>query len=87
MFLSWLADGRHDATVLEDILKEVYGTTRRLFDVASHFSGVKVAVTATTINDARLCLFSNYNDVGRRREDIGLHFNFPSNFQLTRNRL
>jgi hypothetical protein len=67
------ADGRYDAAVLEDILKEAYGTSRRLFDVsAPRFSGIRVAVTATTIDDARLCLFINYNGARQRREDTGL---------------
>lgn len=91
MLLSWLADGRYDASTLEDILKEVYGTSRRLFDVTTpHVSGVKIAVTATTINDARLCIFSNYNGVGQRRPDTGLIRLFPvenSGCELSDNRL
>ncbi|KAI9766696.1 MAG: hypothetical protein M1840_006340 [Geoglossum simile] len=76
LFTSWLADSRYDASVLQACLKEVYGEDRRMFGIAeSEPSGTKVAVTATTISDATLCIFSNYNGAGMRRKDCGYkHF-------------
>jgi hypothetical protein len=72
LFTSWLADSRYDPTVLEASLEEVYGTNCRMFDVAeSGPSGTKVAVTATTISDATLCIFSNYNGAATRRKNCG----------------
>ncbi|KAI9676515.1 MAG: hypothetical protein M1817_000673 [Caeruleum heppii] len=58
----WYSDGYYDATNLEKTLAEIFGTTRRIFDTtAGAVSGVKVAVTATTISDATPYIFSNYN--------------------------
>ncbi|KAI9768255.1 MAG: hypothetical protein M1840_005085 [Geoglossum simile] len=75
LFTSWLADSRYDATVLQACLKETYGEDRRMFGVIEEPSGTKVAVTATTISDATLCIFSNYNGAGMRRKDCGYkHF-------------
>lgn len=69
--VSYFTDGRYDATFLEDVLKKTLGS-RPLFDsVASRPSGMKIAVTATTISDATLCLFSNYNGVGSYGKDFG----------------
>src|SRR2546421_108538 len=73
LFTSWLADSRYDLTVLEASLKEVYGTNCQMFDVVeSGLSGTKVVVTATTISDVILCLFSNYNGAVMRRKDCGM---------------
>jgi hypothetical protein len=72
LFIWWFSDSRYDAKALEEILKEVFGTHRRLFDVSAPcVSGVKIAVTATTTDDAWLCVFSNYNGAGARRIDAG----------------
>jgi len=60
-FASYLADGQYDATFLESTLQETFGGGP-LFDcVHLRSSGMKLAVTATTISDATLCLFTNYN--------------------------
>jgi hypothetical protein len=70
LFSSYFADGRYDALLLEDILKRSFGS-RPLFDsVQSRPSGMKIAVTATTISDATLRLFSNYNGVGSYSKDF-----------------
>ena len=58
----WFADSRYDGFALEDTLKEVFGTNRRLFDVkVPNISNVKLGITATTTTDASLCVFTNYN--------------------------
>ncbi|KAI9888422.1 MAG: hypothetical protein M1814_000484 [Vezdaea aestivalis] len=68
---SFLADGHYDAPTLEIALKETFGR-RRLFDISDNGrSGTKISVTATTVSDTTLCLFSNYNGIGRRRSDAG----------------
>ena len=69
-FASYLADGQYDAVVLEETLREAF-RSRPLFDsVKLRPSSMKIAVTATTISDASLCLFSNYNGVGSYSKDF-----------------
>jgi hypothetical protein len=68
-FASYFADGQYDAVLLEKILQENFGL-RPLFDsMGLRRSGMKVAVTATTISNATLCLFSNYNGSGNYSRD------------------
>ncbi|KAH7378945.1 acyl transferase/acyl hydrolase/lysophospholipase [Cadophora sp. MPI-SDFR-AT-0126] len=64
IFAFYLADGRYDAVVLEKALKETLGLGRVFDSAKSRPSGMKFAVTATTISDATLCLISNYNGNG-----------------------
>ncbi|PVH67631.1 FabD/lysophospholipase-like protein [Cadophora sp. DSE1049] len=61
IFAFYLADGRYDAVVLEKALKETLGLGRVSESAKSRPSGMKFAVTATTISDAILCLISNYH--------------------------
>ena len=61
IFAFYLADGGYDTAVLEAALKEALGLGRVFDSVKSGPSGIKFAVTATTISDATLCLISNYN--------------------------
>jgi hypothetical protein len=61
IFAFYLADGKYDATVLEESLKEAFGLGPVFDSPKSRPSGMKFAVTATTISDATLCLISNYN--------------------------
>ena len=59
---TWLSDSYYNATALENYFKNIFGLTRRLIDlIASAYSGIKVAVTATNILDVVPFLFSNYN--------------------------
>ena len=60
-FASYLADGQYDATFLEETLQNAYGNGPLFDSVHLRPSGMKLAVTATTISDATLCLFTNYN--------------------------
>jgi len=64
------ADGRYDAKVLENILKETFGSHPLFGTKGQRPSGMKIAVTATTISDATLCLFSNYNGAGSYSKDF-----------------
>ena len=47
--------------MLEDALKEALGLGPIFGPVKSGPSGMRFAVTATTISDAALCIISNYN--------------------------
>jgi Patatin-like phospholipase len=68
----WFADSRYDGYVLEETLKEIFGTDRRLFDITvPNVSDTKLGVTATTTTDASLCVFTNYNGDSCRRKDSG----------------
>jgi hypothetical protein len=46
---------------LEDALKQVFGTSTKLFNANSACVGVKIGVTASTISNALTFVFSNYN--------------------------
>ena len=60
----WAADGKHDPCLLESILQEYFGPSRRMFDSAGgRYSGPRVAVTTTSISDATPFVFTNYNGV------------------------
>jgi len=77
IFAFYLADGKYDVDILEKALKEAIGLGRVFDSAESGPSGIKFAVTATTISDATLCLISNYNgrstpDRDSGRSDISL---------------
>jgi len=67
---SFFADGRYNAEVLENILKETFGSQPLFGTKCQRPSGMKIAVTATTISDATLCLFANYNGAGNYNKDF-----------------
>jgi hypothetical protein len=66
-----LADSQYGAQGLEDALKVSFGEKRTMLDWNPQSSSVKVAVTATTINDSLPCLFTNYNDDVTRYAQCG----------------
>ncbi|OBT40488.1 hypothetical protein VE00_07880 [Pseudogymnoascus sp. WSF 3629] len=71
-WISWImriSGGRYDADILEKFLQEAYGTTP-MFHTARP-SGMKYAVTATTLSDATLCLISNYHTEGKPTSNLG----------------
>ncbi|KAJ9386294.1 hypothetical protein DTO063F5_3808 [Paecilomyces variotii] len=70
-FLSfWLSDGAYDTGVLEDALKDHFHPSRRLFDApTSLLSSGKVAVTASSISDGSLFIFTNYNGTAPHRAE------------------
>jgi hypothetical protein len=69
-----LYDSRYDTDLLEEVLKQEFGTTQRLFDaVTNGKSGTKISITATTVSDSKLCLFTNYNG-GDVRKNAGKSF-------------
>ena len=72
IFAFYLEDGKYDATLLEETLKEALGLGPIFNSVKSRPSGMKFAVTATTISDATLCLITNYNGEGNACNDLSV---------------
>jgi len=71
-FAWWLSDNKYDSDILEDVVQEVFGVRQHLFDVDSqHRTGIKVAITATTVSTCLLRIFTNYNGADRRRQGRG----------------
>jgi hypothetical protein len=69
IFAFYIEDGKYNATVLEDALKEALGLGPMFGPTRFGPSGMRFAVTATTISDATLCLISNYNGEGQHGKD------------------
>jgi Patatin-like phospholipase len=68
----WVSDGYYNAPIMEDALKESFGNESRMFGYRPlMWSGSKVAVTATTVDDSTAFVISNYNGEGERRDDCG----------------
>ncbi|KAK6810411.1 hypothetical protein RU639_013816, partial [Aspergillus parasiticus] len=65
---AWMADSRYDSAVLDRTVQDGFGRDRRLFDTTKPLvSGIRVALTASQVEDGSLCLFSNYRAAGRLR--------------------
>ena len=63
---TWMADSRYDSGALDRALQEAFGPTRRLFDTTIPLvSGIRIALTASQVDDGSLCLFTNYRAAGR----------------------
>jgi hypothetical protein len=63
---AWVADSRYDSDVLDRTLQEAFGPHRQLFNTpTSLISGIRVALTASHVEDGSLCLLSNYRAAGR----------------------
>lgn len=70
---SWLSDGLYDVKVLEQVLKDHYTQTRRMFDTAENcLSSNKVAVIASEIKDGAPFIFANYNGSAPHRAEPGM---------------
>lgn len=67
-FISYFTDGQYDAILLEDALQEAFGFRLLFGSTGLQTSGMKIAVTATTISNATLCLFSNYSGNGDAKD-------------------
>ena len=70
LFAYYLEDGKYDASLLEQTLREALGQSPIFDSVEGRTSGMKFAVTATTISDATLCLISNYNGQGSHSKEL-----------------
>ncbi|PYH75612.1 FabD/lysophospholipase-like protein [Aspergillus uvarum CBS 121591] len=72
---TWLADSRHDSRVLEDTLRDAFGSNQMLFDTAAPMSsGTRVALTASREADGALCLLGNYRAI---RHPADAAYNVP----------
>ncbi|KAH7303728.1 acyl transferase/acyl hydrolase/lysophospholipase [Stachybotrys elegans] len=72
--LSILADSRYPARNLEKALQEVFGLTRTMIEYSNASEmGTMIGVPVTTIRDAALCVFTNYNGVGNRETNNDYH--------------
>ncbi|KAI9035013.1 patatin-like phospholipase family protein [Aspergillus affinis] len=64
--MTWATDSRHNSGVLDRTLQEAFGRHHKLFDTPiSLLSGVRVALTASQVEDGSLSLFTNYRSAGR----------------------
>lgn len=87
-FAWWLSDNKYDSDILEDVVQEVFGVRQHLFDVDSqHRTGIKVAITATTVSTCLLRIFTNYNGADRRRQGRGESWATSQSVRLTASRL
>lgn len=78
-----VSDGQYDAVTLEETLIEAFGTGPLFGVVKNRPSGMKVAITATTISSADLCLFTNYNGVVDVEKDSGKNIQLNTYVVLT----
>jgi hypothetical protein len=69
IFNYYVEDGKYDTSILESALQEALGSDPLFGPTISRVSGMKFAVTTTTISDATLCLISNYNGEGQNSTD------------------
>lgn len=79
-----IRDSMYDWQLLEEYLQDSFGRERCLFDGAnSERSGVRLAVTATSIADSSVFLFANYNASDTRKPDCGRSYKLLSfNLQI-----
>jgi hypothetical protein len=69
---SLFRDRRYNAMDLEGVVKEEFGTTRRLFGSSTTGPlGAKIAIMAAETSKSVLCIFTNYNKTGQRRTEAG----------------
>ncbi|KAB8244566.1 acyl transferase/acyl hydrolase/lysophospholipase [Aspergillus flavus] len=61
-----VTDSRYNTRALDCALQETFGSSRRLFDTtAPMVAGIRVALTASHVEDGLLSLFANYRAVRR----------------------
>jgi hypothetical protein len=61
-------DNHYDVTTLEDYLKENLGIDDRMFGYQLSILAIKVDVIVATIGKASSIIFTNYNELGTRKE-------------------
>jgi hypothetical protein len=66
----YLEDGKYNASLLDGTLKEALRQSPIFDSVEGRPLGVKLAVTATTISDATLCLILNYNGQSSHSKEL-----------------
>jgi hypothetical protein len=69
---SLFRDRRYNASDLEEVVKEEFGTTRRLFGASTSGPlGAKIAIMAAETSESVLCILTNYNKTAQRRTEAG----------------
>ena len=66
--MTYFADGQYNAANLEKTLQEAFGSRLLFNSPKSRPSGMKIAITTATISNATLCIFSNYNSIGSKKD-------------------
>jgi hypothetical protein len=76
--MGFLADGQYDGNNLDNILKQVLGSDRRLFDSGTTpCTGSRVAIITSRISDGRACVLANYRGMGHRATESAYRFLNP----------
>ncbi|OCK97025.1 uncharacterized protein K441DRAFT_549444, partial [Cenococcum geophilum 1.58] len=64
-FASLLRDSCYGNLEIKACVKNAYGVNSCIFGaIELGITGIKVAITAITVSDLKLCILSNYNSVG-----------------------
>jgi hypothetical protein len=74
LLISYFTDGLYPPENIEVALKQVFGTSRSILDY-SHATetGTRVGLPVATVDDKPSCrIFTNYNGVGERAEELGM---------------
>jgi hypothetical protein len=70
--MSYLADGVYPVDNIESALREVFGSEKGILDYSYTTSiGPGIGLPVTIIRDTLLCNFTNYNEVGNRKQNCG----------------
>jgi hypothetical protein len=70
----YLADSLYSADNLEIALKETFTNDKSIFDCSYATTiGAKIGFPVTTVSETSSCIFTNYNGVGMRASDCGMH--------------
>lgn len=71
---SWWNHEKHDSEVLDDVLRQIFGRRKWLFDASrNHAARVRFGIVTTTSYDSELCAFSNYQGCGTRTSDEAMY--------------
>ena len=68
----WISDGQYNDNTIDAVLKKFFGESQTMFGSLCSPSGMKVAVTATSISDASCFLLTNYNSALPRKKYCGI---------------
>ena len=71
------ANSLYLAENIEMPLKQAFGSNKSILDQSYTTSiGARIGVIAITIQDSSLYIFTNYNGVGKRSQNLGIFINF-----------
>jgi hypothetical protein len=72
----FMADSQYDSSVIKDLMKGVFDSGKKIFRPVCNeheVSGMKVAITATSLTDASCFLITNYNANDIRRLQASMY--------------